>query len=266
MPDQRLKVLIWGKTYPELSKAHTETVCTGACREDGAPIRLYPVPLRYLEEDQQYTLYHWIDIPVARNPKDPRPESYRVESGEIKLLEKLPPDREGWHRRREVIFRDPSWHYFNLGRLKEEQRATLKSIGLVTPGEIVDVRKVERSAQDREEYNEKMKAIQGQQDIFRTEYRELEFLPYDVRLRWRCAELCPECSRSPHDMKVLDWGLMQLGRKEGWNAAVDRLVKISDLRTYEFRLFMGNMFRHQHTFTILGFWYPKISEQRSLFA
>ena len=32
-------VLIWGKTYPELSSRYVETVCTGALREDRTPVR-----------------------------------------------------------------------------------------------------------------------------------------------------------------------------------------------------------------------------------
>jgi hypothetical protein len=47
------KVLIFGKTYPELSTKYVETVCTGGLLESGQPIRLYPVPLRYLEGENQ---------------------------------------------------------------------------------------------------------------------------------------------------------------------------------------------------------------------
>src|SRR5689334_7137004 len=47
------QVLIWGKTYPELSRRYSETVCTAGLRQDGTPIRLYPVPLRYLGQDNQ---------------------------------------------------------------------------------------------------------------------------------------------------------------------------------------------------------------------
>ena len=36
---QNMRVLIWGKTYPELSNKYTETVCTGGVLEDGRPIR-----------------------------------------------------------------------------------------------------------------------------------------------------------------------------------------------------------------------------------
>jgi hypothetical protein len=67
MAGKATRVLIWGKTYPELSNQHRETVCTGGCTEDGRPIRIYPVPLRYLPEMTRYSLYHWIEAPLERN-------------------------------------------------------------------------------------------------------------------------------------------------------------------------------------------------------
>lgn len=36
------RVLIWTKTYPELSTRYIETVCTAGVLEDGSPVR--PVP------------------------------------------------------------------------------------------------------------------------------------------------------------------------------------------------------------------------------
>jgi hypothetical protein len=264
MPIERIRVLIWGKTYPELSATYTETVCTGGCREDGSPIRLYPVPLRYLDPDQQYSLYHWIELPVEKSTRDPRPESYKVMSGELRVLSKVPTDRDGWRQRREVIFRDSSWHYTSLGLLKAAQQERGVSLGLVTPGEIVDVRKVRRSDAERKEYEAKMAQIQNQADIFRPEYKDLEFPEFDVRLRWRCAEVCRECRSGSHDMKVLDWGLIELGRREGWDSACQKLEEISSLRTHDFRLYMGNFYLHQHNFGILGFWYPRLPEQQVL--
>ena len=56
------RFLIWGKTYPELSSHHAETVCTGAVDVSGRPVRLYPVPLRYLQGDQQYKLYDIVEV------------------------------------------------------------------------------------------------------------------------------------------------------------------------------------------------------------
>jgi hypothetical protein len=261
MPFERAKVLIWGKTYPELSSRYAETVCTGGCREDGKPIRLYPVPLRYLEDEQKYSLYDWIDVPIERNRRDPRPESYKIRGENIHLVSKVSTDADGWRQRRESIFRDTSWHYKSLAGLKADEMRSSKSIGLVTPGEIRDVCVIRKSDRERQEYESKMAQIQNQTDIFRPEYKSLEFLPFEVRLRWHCAEPCPECHRSPHDMKVLDWGLLELARREGWEKARQRLETISNIREYDFRLFMGNFRLHPKNFGIIGLWYPKIPDQ-----
>jgi hypothetical protein len=264
MAYQRIKVLIWGKTYPELSKRYTETVCTGGCLEDGRPIRLYPVPLRYLGSNQQYKLYDWVEVPVEKNPKDPRKESFKVRSDDIRLVGSIDTDANAWRARRAVVFRDTSWHFESLEDLQVLERRGEKSIGVVTPGEILGVRTVARTAADRREYDEKMAEIQDQTDIFRPEYKELEFLPYEIHLRWRCTRLCSVCRKSPHDMKVLDWGLLQLARKSGWESACRKLEEISNPKTHEFRLFMGNFHRHPKNFGILGLWYPKIPEQQLL--
>ena len=66
-------------------------------------------------------------------------------------------------------------------------------------------------------------------------------------------------------MKVLDWGLLELGRREGWPKACQKLEEISNLKTHDFRLFLGNFFLHQQTFGIIGLWYPKRPAQTDLF-
>jgi len=261
MAYESTKVLIWGKTYPELSKTYTETVCTGGCREDGSPIRLYPVQLRYLEGEQQYSLYDWIDVPIEKSTKDPRPESFKVRGDDIKILDRVPTDKQGWGGRRALIFKDTSWHYGSVAALKSQQKSSGKSIGFVTPSAIDDVRLVAKSDEERQIYLEKMAKIQSQQDFFRTEYKQLAFLPYEIKLRWRCSEICPEC---PHDMKVLDWGLLELARKAGWDKARDRLAELSDLQSHDFRLFMGNFRLHLGVFGIIGLWYPAKTDQTSL--
>ncbi len=62
------KILIWAKTSPELSQKYLETVCTAGVPESGKPVRLYPIPYRYLK-DEQFKLYQWI---TAGHPKTQR--------------------------------------------------------------------------------------------------------------------------------------------------------------------------------------------------
>ncbi len=258
-----MRVLIWGKTYPELSSRYVETVCTGALREDGTPVRLYPVPLRYLASGQQYRLYDWVDVPAQKSTSDPRPESYKVVSERIDRVAHLDTDRGTWRSRRELVFRDPSWHFPSMEALKRAENETGRSLGLVTPGDILDVRLVKRPPEAQAEYEAKMLEIQSQQDVFRAEYKELEFLPFDIQLAWRCGDHCA-CARNPHRMKVLDWGLLELGRREGWTTARDRLADISTLARHDFKLFMGNFRLHPKTFGVIGLWYPKRPKQLGL--
>jgi hypothetical protein len=172
------RIIIFGKTYPELSTNHTETVCTGGFREDGTPIRLYPVPLRYLEGDQQYSLYQWITVGIEKNSRDPRPESYKVDAQGLECGA-IVDTANAWEARREIVFRDTSWHFANMDALKNAQQSTGRSIGLVKPGEVVDVSVVKKSADEREAFEKKSRDLQliKESDMFDPEYLKLEFHP-----------------------------------------------------------------------------------------
>src|SRR5262245_56455470 len=70
------KILITVKTYPTLSQKYGETVCTAGVRPDGSWIRLYPIPFRRLDEQQQYSKFDWIEGDLVKSRSDPRPETY----------------------------------------------------------------------------------------------------------------------------------------------------------------------------------------------
>lgn len=135
---------------------------------------------------------------------------------------------------------------------------------MVKPGAIEAVRLRPKPAEARAEYAAKLAKIQSQADMFRAEYKELEFLDSDIILDWRCQEPCPECRGGCHSMKVLDWGLLELARRDGWPAAKAQLERISNLQTHDFRLFLGNFRLHLTSFGIIGLWYPKRRPQIDL--
>src|SRR6266478_6463653 len=105
------RFLIWGKTYPELSSRYYETVCTGAVLEDGTPIRLYPIPFRYLDEGDKFKKYQWMTAAISKNSSDPRPESYRIDCESIDLGDTIPPDADEWGKRQAVLFQQPGWEF-----------------------------------------------------------------------------------------------------------------------------------------------------------
>jgi hypothetical protein len=96
------RILIWGKTYPELSKKYIETVCTAGVLESGKPVRLYPIAYRYLN-DEQFRLYQWITAGLIKNPNDGRPESYKIDCESIILGEALPTTGDEWGKRGEFM-------------------------------------------------------------------------------------------------------------------------------------------------------------------
>jgi len=212
-PPTHLKVLIWGKTYPELSSKHAETVCTGAVDDRGRPVRLYPVPLRYLQGAQQYRLYDIIEVRAAHNPRDNRPESHRIVPDSLTIVGRVPPDDQEWAGRREWIFRHTSWHFESLDDLDEARLRDATSMGLIRPGRIERVYIKEKKAAARREFEEKWETVTSQQDLFLPEYKSLEFLSHEIRIVWRCAVPCERCGQEPHDMMVLDWGLPPLHRE-----------------------------------------------------
>ncbi len=253
-------ILIWGKTYPELSSRHIETVCTGGCLEDGRPIRLYPIDLRYLDKHKQYRLYDWIRVPIARNRKDPRPESYKARADSIQVLERVESDGEGWASRRQVIMRDPAWHFGCLEDLKAAQRVTRQSIGMIPVREVARIELAVRKREEREDHEQKARDVAAAGDLFVAKHKELAFLPWRVRLHWRC-----EGARCPgHTATILDWGLNELGRREGREQALRKMEELADPRRHELQLYMGNLFTRQHVFSIIGLWYPTLPSQLAL--
>ncbi|MBP9581870.1 MAG: hypothetical protein KBE38_06915, partial [Ignavibacterium sp.] len=73
----RMKILITVKAYPAISKKYNETVCTAGITEEGRWIRIYPIPFRQLDYNNQFRKYEWIELDLEKNPSDFRPESYR---------------------------------------------------------------------------------------------------------------------------------------------------------------------------------------------
>ncbi|WKW11216.1 hypothetical protein Strain138_000451 [Pseudogemmatithrix spongiicola] len=261
-----LRVLIWGKTYPELSSRHTETVCTGAVDERGRPIRLYPVPLRYLGSDRAYSIGDVVEVRAEPNPKDNRPESHRIDPASLRIIRNIPTDRDEWAGRAEWINRDRSWHYESIADLEAARLRDDSSIGLIRPGAVERVYLSRKPASARREFEEKWASVTAQRDFFLPEYKELEFLEHEIRIAWRCAVACDTCAKNPHDMMVLDWGLLELARRDrDWEKARQKLESISNLETRDFRLFIGNFRLHQQTWGVIGLWYPKRQAQQRLF-
>ncbi|MBC8354070.1 MAG: hypothetical protein H8E66_18925 [Planctomycetes bacterium] len=172
IPDSRaqIELLVNCKTYPAVSTKYTETVCTGGVDHDGNFIRLYPIPFRLLEKDEQYSRWDIIRVSAYRDTKDQRPESWHYVHGTpIEVIGKVESEKERWDWMRTVIFHGAQ---------------DLESQGL-TNG-LVEIEPLEFFWKpDKTEWTEKQKSEIRQGSLMFDKTDIAERVPYQFRLKYR---------------------------------------------------------------------------------
>jgi len=178
------KVLITVKTYPTLSEKYDELVCTAGFREDGSWIRIFPVPFRKLDYQNQFEKWQWIEIDLVKNMSDFRPESYRPTDldREIRMLDKI--DTKGDWAKRKLHIGDKIWDNMTDLIAAAKDPNTRTSLAIVKPKEILDFvwRPCEREW-DKQKMD-KVIANKAQGSLFDEEETRLVFkvvkkLPYE---------------------------------------------------------------------------------------
>ncbi len=95
--EQTIELMVNCKTYPAVSKKYVETVCTGGVQATGEFVRLYPVPFRFLDGEEQYGRWDIIRVQVYRDSKDDRPESWHLQPGtKIEVVKSVSTDKRRW--------------------------------------------------------------------------------------------------------------------------------------------------------------------------
>lgn len=261
------RVLVTVKAAPQLSAKYRETVCVAGIHlpEFGAPelIRLYPIPFRYLNEDQQFQKYDIRTFNLALNANDARPESRKVVfQGPVEREQHLPP----WRERTEIVEQIEQRTMCELLRAARA-KAPGPSLGLVTPKEVEKIlvrptpqltdedRKARNRAHDQQELN-----VFGEAESAVT--KVLEPPPFSAHLKYRCDDRqCPG-----HVQGIIDWELTALQRKVkrlgGGDGEIQRAIEYRFLEVPTqskrvLRVFVGNQAKRRHVFGVLGLYYPE---------
>jgi hypothetical protein len=193
---QEQKALIIGRAYPEPSKKHIETVCTGAITEDGKLLRLYPISLRYLEDDQQYRLWSWAQFHIKKSPDDQRKESYRVQENSTTVLSRVESPEEQFSLLSKAIVPDRE-------TLDEMYRNDWTSIGVVE----IDLIKIEAKPTAKADWEiAKPYVKQTRLDV---QVKSLEQPPFELRLSFRCKNN-PACKG--HESGLIAWESLLSGK------------------------------------------------------
>ncbi len=132
------KVLILVKTYPALSKKYDELVCTAGLTDEGEWIRLYPIPFRLIDYDKQYHKYQWVEMSVAKNDSDYRPESHKVDIDSIVPGDTISATPKGWEERNRIILDKGPKIYESLEDLIEQSQNNNTSLGILKPFKVID--------------------------------------------------------------------------------------------------------------------------------
>jgi hypothetical protein len=200
---EKQRILITVKTYPTLSKKYGETVCTAGVREDGSWVRLYPVPFRRLDEQQQYSKYDWLECDLIRNTKDHRPETFRPANPDQLVKVKHIDTGQNWRERRRLLL-ETAKVYDSLDTLIAEAKANQTSLAVFKPA------KVHRFTWEEEEREwdpnklQEMRDLHSQLDLFgdnawRETFRVIPKLPYSFSYRFE------DATGKESELQVLDW-------------------------------------------------------------
>jgi hypothetical protein len=270
------RVLVTVKTYPLPSSKYEELVCTAGLLDGEKWIRIYPIPLSFLSDDNKYPKYSWIELDLIRKTSDFRPETYRPLNGfdeNIRVGEKLN-TANNWVSRRQYVLKET---YTSMTDLIDQAKGDqVKSLATFKPLEIMDF-VVEK--QDREWKGKWL-----------TQAKQGNLLEWNSSSKGRPRKLIPalpykysycflsEGDTNPRKLKIEDWEIGALywncltmtdGDEDAANQLVRKKYFDEFKETKDIYLFLGttltNHYVSRNPFVIIGVFYPPKTNQLQLF-
>lgn len=233
------RILITVRTYPVLSTSYVETVCTGGITDKGEWRRLYPVPLRYLDPNQQYGTFDVVEVAVKPG-KDTRPESRTPVNTGLRVVSHV----DGWDARCQWV--DPT--------ILPSMQAMIdagRTLAPVAVREVLEFIAEPAAGEWTAAQLEKLK----QESLFE-ERKPLEKVPFDFRLRWI------DGAGVEYNSHVMAWEFGQTWRTYRHEysdpIAVMRDKWMNDVCGPKRRVafFMGNQNRFRDQFSVCGIFSP----------
>lgn len=266
------KILITVTTYPLPSRSYDELVCTAGILEDGTWIRIYPIPLSFLNQikkDTGFKKYTWIELDVKERADDFRPESHSPVNYDVKIINSLN-TKNYWKERKKICLRNV---YTNKNKLINDSKKP-KNISLVTfrPSRITNF----LIEEDSKEWKDEWKELRKQTDLF----VEIETDPEKLipKVPYKFSYTFEDDEGVSSTLMIEDWEIFQLY----WNCLRDSknnekvaLEKVKQkyfdtfVKEHDMYLFLGTTMqwhrrRSPNPFVIIGTFHPKIERQFSL--
>lgn len=254
------QILILVKASPQPSRQYGDTVCVaGADLTSGIPkwIRLYPVPFRYLDGEQQFKKYDVIRTRTRDAGADKRPESRKIDAESIARISSL----NGWKKRAPWV--EPLAGPTMCG-IEQAAKANLNapSLAAIRPASVKGVTFARHPGWTKDQLD-RFEHYRNQGDLFRESPPRLLDPPrLQVKLNFQCQE--PYCKG--HAPGIIDWELTALQHR--YQGRTDGELKDA-IRTNFYEkpfapdrlplIFVGNQedIRRRASFTVLGLYYPR---------
>lgn len=269
------RVLITVKTYPLPSRSYTELVCTAGLLDGEKWIRMYPIPFRFLQDDQKkYPKYSWVELNLTRNTSDFRPESYSPKLGvdePINVGQHIGTDND-WNARKSYVLKE-TFHSMNelISLAKDPNQR--KSIATLKPTRIVDFVIEEDEREWKQQWQDQLKQFNMfELPTQRGQKKLVKKLPYKFSYRF-----FSKGDKEPRKMMIEDWEIgalfwNSLYRRDGDEQAALEDVKKKYLEEFadkDLHLFVGTTLKFHamsapNPFVIIGVFYPPKSDQLSL--
>lgn len=268
------RVLITVKTYPLPSRSYTELVCTAGLLNGEKWIRMYPIPFRFLQDEQKkYPKYSWIELNLARKTDDFRPESYSPKLGvdePIKVFEQIGTANK-WAARKSYALKEVFTSMNELIALAKDPDQR-KSLATLKPSRIVDFVIEEDEREWKQEWQDQLKQFNMFELPTHSGHKRLvKKLPYKFSYRF-----FSEGDKEPRKMMIEDWEIGALFwkcvyRTDGDEQAALEMVRqkyFEEFAKKDLYLFVGTTKQFHNVapnpFVIIGVFYPPKTEQLSL--
>jgi hypothetical protein len=266
------KILITVTTYPLPSRSYDELVCTAGVLEDGSWIRIYPIPLSFLNQVKQdigFKKYTWIELDVEkRTSSDFRPESYSPNNYNIKILKTID-TKNYWQERKNFCLNNI---YTNKSKLiSNSQSPTNVSLATFKPSKIVDF----IIEDDEREWKDEWKELRKQKDLF----ADIDSDPEKIipKVPYKFYYVFEDDEGVSSKLMIEDWEIFELyknclKRTNNEKEAIKQVREkyfVSFIKKNDVFLFLGTTMqwhrrRSRNPFVIIGVFYPLKKQQFTL--
>jgi hypothetical protein len=231
-------------------------------------IRLYPVPFRDLDSNQQFAKYQPMRLRAESHTGDRRPETRRPDRDSIELVGEVLPSAHAWEARRRFV--EPLIVESMCG-VQRLQPVDGTSLAAFRPKEVEDLVIEPRDIdQDKQEV---ARAWAAQPSLLNDagadeqthQLDALEQIPWTFKYRYRCSD----AACNGHLQTIVDWEIVQLYRRvrdhAGWQGELTKrwLTEMCGPEK-DTAFFVGNQHQHPAGFLVLGVWWPPRQDQLSL--